>query len=394
MRKMRQFQRLGHQAVIIIGNYTALVGDPSGRDETRARLTQQQVAKNAETYLSQLGKVIDLDQAEVVRNGDWFAALSFAEMLELCGSTTVAQLLTRDDFSRRFKSESPIYLHECLYPIMQAFDSVCIGADVELGGTEQLYSFMLARDLQKNANICRLAERFMTDEAKSRRLKDGTLPPQLGVMSPILVGLDGVRRMGKSLGNYIGVSEAPYEIQKKVMTLPDSVIQQYFELLTDEPIDKVARIVNADPKKAKHALGALIIDSCNPSMRKKVEMGDEGGVIYSITVEDTLAFTQEAKATIDRWEAEISKKNLPSDIPIATISRSELTDGQLAAAVLLKLAGLCKTTSEARRTISQGGAYYGDERTRIESHDEQIAVRDGLLLRVGKKRICRVALEG
>lgn len=393
MRKMRQFQRLGHQAVIIIGNYTALVGDPSGRDETRARLTQQQVEKNAETYLAQLGKVIDLDRAEVVRNGDWFAALSFAEMLELCGSTTVAQLLTREDFSKRFKSESPIYLHECLYPIMQAFDSVCIAADVELGGTEQLYSFMLARDLQKNANICRLAERFMSDSVKSRRLKNGTLPPQISVMSPILVGLDGVRRMGKSLGNYIGVAEPPYEIQKKVMSLPDSAVQQYFELLTDEPLDKVARIVNTDPKKAKHALAALIIDACNPSLRKKVEMGDEGGVIYSITVQDTLAFSQEAKATIDRWEEEISKKNLPSDIPTATISRSELTDGKLGAAMLLKLAGLCQTTSEARRTISQGGAYYGDDRTRMQGHDEPIDVTDGLLLRVGKKRICRIALE-
>ena len=149
MRKMRQFQSLGHQAVIIIGNYTALVGDPSGRDETRARLTAEQVEANAVDYLDQLGKVIDLDNAEVIRNGEWFASMTFQETLELTSKVTVAQLLTRDDFSKRYKAESPIYLHECLYPIMQAWDSVKISADIELGGTEQLYSFMLARDLQK-----------------------------------------------------------------------------------------------------------------------------------------------------------------------------------------------------------------------------------------------------
>jgi tyrosyl-tRNA synthetase len=375
MRKMRQFQRLGHQAVIIIGNYTALVGDPSGRDETRARLTQQQVEKNAETYLAQLGKVIDLDGAEVVRNGDWFAALSFAEMLELCGSTTVAQLLTRDDFSKRFKSESPIYLHECLYPIMQAFDSVCIAADIELGGTEQLYSFMLARDLQKDANICRLAERFMSDEVKSR-LTDtacglaGTLPPQLGVMSPILVGLDGVKRMGKSLGNYIGVSEPPYEMMKKFMQLPDDVMRMYFELLTDVPLVEVERILGGHPKEAKVTLAKTII-------------GEYHGA-------------DDANAAADKWQAEIGEGKGPAedDVPIVAISRGELTDGKVPAAVLLKLAGLCTSTGEARRTISQGGAYYGDDRRRIETHDEPIAVHAGLLLRVGKKRICRVALEG
>jgi len=392
MRKMRQFQRLGHQAVIIIGNYTALVGDPSGRDETRARLTQQQVEQNAETYLAQLGKVIDLDQAEVVRNGDWFAALSFAEMLELCGSTTVAQLLTRDDFSRRFKSESPIYLHECLYPIMQAFDSVCIAADIELGGTEQLYSFMLARDLQKNAGICRLAERFMTDEVKSRRLTAaacglaGTLPPQLGVMSPILVGLDGVRRMGKSLGNYIGVAEPPYEMMKKFMQLPDDVMRMYFELLTDVPLDEVNRRINENPKQAKQFLARTVINEYWPPATADI-------------AQPLAPFQQSAGATIgdaaiERWEKEVAQKDLPHDIPVVTIPRGELTDGKLPAAVLLKLAGLCASTGEARRTISQGGAYYGDDRTRIESHDEAIAVHEGLLLRVGKKRICRVALEG
>ena len=216
MRKIRQFQELGHQAVIIIGDYTARVGDPSGRDSTRARLTAESIEKNAATYLSQLGRVLDLSRAEVVRNGDWFAKMSFADILELCGKVTVAQLLTRDDFAKRLKLESPIFLHECLYPVMQAWDSVMVRADVELGGTEQLYSFMLARDMQRGQNM----------------------PTQVGVMMPILVGLDGVRRMGKSLGNYIGISEPPYEMMKKFMQVPDACMPMYFELLTDVPLER------------------------------------------------------------------------------------------------------------------------------------------------------------
>src|SRR5258708_1710658 len=216
LRMIRQFQELGHQAVTIIGNYPALVGDPSGRDETRARLTQAQVEENAKDYLTQVGKVVDLSRAEVVRNGDWFSSMSFLDVLELCSKVTVAQLLTRDDFAKRYASEQAIFLHECLYPIMQAWDSVKIRADVELGGTEQLYSFMLARDLQREQG----------------------LPQQIGVMSPILVGLDGARRMGKSLGNYIGINESPYEMMKKFMQVPDAVMGMYFELLTSLPLDE------------------------------------------------------------------------------------------------------------------------------------------------------------
>src|SRR5262249_13806259 len=163
LRKIRQFQNLGHQAVIIIGNYTALVGDPSGRDQTRARLTQEQVELNAKDYLTQVGKVVDLSRAEVVRNGDWFSTMSFLDELELTSKVTVAELLTRDDFAKRYSAEQAIFLHECLYPVMQAWDSVKVQADVELGGTEQLYSFMLARDLQR----------------------DQGLPEQIGVMTPI-----------------------------------------------------------------------------------------------------------------------------------------------------------------------------------------------------------------
>jgi tyrosyl-tRNA synthetase len=344
LRKMRQFQQLGHQAVIIIGNYTALVGDPSGRDETRARLTAEQVELNAVDYLNQVGKVLDLSQAEVIRNGEWFAKMSFAEILELCGRVTVAQLLTREDFAKRYKAEQPIYLHECLYPVMQAWDSVEIRSDIELGGTEQLYSFMLARDLQRQQK----------------------LPEQIGIMSPILVGLDGKKRMGKSLGNYIGISESPYEMMKKFMQLPDDCMRMYYELLTDIKIDEINSLLAGHPKEAKVALAKSIIGEYHDATS-----GDEA---------------------VARWQKEIGSGEKPAEIPTATISRSELTDGHLPAAVLLKLAGLAKSTSEARRAIEQGGAKLGEEKTRIESHDQQIPVETGLLLWIGKKRFCRVEL--
>lgn len=344
MRKMRQFQQLGHQAVIIIGNYTALVGDPSGRDETRQRLTVERVEANAQDYLEQVSKVVSMDDAEVFRNGDWFGAMSFADILELTSKVTVAQLLTRDDFSKRFKSESAIYLHECLYPVMQAWDSVEIKADIELGGTEQLYSFMLARDLQRQQD----------------------LQQQIGVMSPILVGLDGVRRMGKSLGNYIGISDPPYEMIKKFMQLPDACMRMYFELLTDLPLDEVERLLEGHPKQAKQTLARTIIG----------EYHDESS----------------AEQAIARWEQEIGQGGLPADIPVARISRSVLTDQRMQAAALLKTAGLCSSSSEARRSIGQGGAYLGADKQRIESFDQLITVENGLMLWVGKKRFCQLEL--
>jgi tyrosyl-tRNA synthetase len=348
IRKMRQFQELGHQAVIIIGDYTARVGDPSGRDSTRARLTGEQVDRNAETYLAQLGRVLDLSKAEVVRNGDWFARMSFAELLELCGKVTVAQLLTRDDFAKRMQSESPIFLHECLYPVMQAWDSVMVRADVELGGTEQLYSFMLARDLQRAQQM----------------------PSQIALMMPILVGLDGVRRMGKSLGNYIGISEPPYEMMKKFMQVPDAVMSMYFELLTDLPLDAAREQIARDPKQAKLALGRAVISQYHGA--------------------------QEAQAAADQWEREVGQGGVPTDVPEATIAKSELDDqGRISALGLLKALKLCATTSEAIRLIDGGGAYlyHGSEKTRIESGKQMLSVASGMIVRAGKKKACRVRIE-
>lgn len=345
LRKMRQFQDLGHQAVIIIGNYTALVGDPSGRDEARSkRMTETEVESNAATYLAQVGKVVDLSQAEVHRNGDWFGQMSFAKVLSLCGRVTVAQMLTRDDFAKRYRDEKPIFLHECLYPVMQAWDSVEIRSDVELGGTEQLYSFMLARDLQAQEN----------------------LNQQIAVMSPILVGLDGVRRMGKSLNNYIGISESPYDMMKKFMQLPDSVMKMYYELLTQVPLDEVDRLLAGHLKEAKVTLAKLVISQYHTD--------------------------DEATSAAARWQAEIGGEALPTDIPDVVLDSTLLTESTLTAVKLLTALNLCPSNGEARRLIQGGGAKLGEEKTTITSHDQQIEVTDGLLVWAGKKKYCRVRL--
>lgn len=346
LRKIRQFQELGHQAVIIIGNYTALVGDPSGRDQARAkRLTADEVEANAVDYLNQVGKVIDLSKAEVHRNGDWFSAMSFSDILQLCGKVTIAQLLTRDDFAKRMVAETPIFLHECLYPIMQAWDSVVIKSDIELGGTEQLYSFMLARDLQA----------------------DQKLSQQIGVMSPILVGLDGVRRMGKSLGNYIGISESPYDMMKKFMQVPDDVMRMYFELLTDIPLAEIDSLLAGHPKTAKMSLGKTVI-----------------GQYHSAA---------DAEAAANRWQQEVSEGVLPTEMESAWLHTSQLTaDGEMASAMLLKEAELCNSTSEAMRAIAEGSAFFVENGAKVKITDrkQMIRVFAGLVVGIGKRRIRKI----
>ncbi len=345
LRKMRQFQELGHQIVLIIGNYTAMVGDPSGRDEARAsRLTMEAVEENARDYLEQVGKVIDLDRAEVHRNGDWFGKMGFAQVLNLCGKVTIAQLLTRDDFSKRYREEKAIFLHECLYPVMQAWDSVEIKSDIELGGTEQLYSFMLARDLQTQANLA----------------------PQIGMMSPILVGLDGNRRMGKSLGNYIGISESPYDMMKKFMQLPDDVMPMYYELLTELPMEDVSTLLKGHPRDAKIKLASTVMSQYHSE--------------------------QDADQAVQRWQQEIGGGGLPADIPDVDLATSDLEDGALPAFLLLTKLGLQKSNGEARRLVAQGGAKLGEDKTVIKDPVQKIAVENGMIVWAGKKKFCRVNL--
>lgn len=345
LRKLRLFQELGHQAVLIIGNYTALVGDPSGRDESRARLTVDQVESNAKDYLLQVSKVIDIDKTEVVRNGDWFGKFTFLDTLQLCSQITVQRMLERDDFTNRIKSGTPIYLHECLYPLMQGRDSAEINSDVELGGTEQLFSFMVARDQQREAGQ----------------------EPQVCVTLPILRGLDGVRRMGKSLGNYIGVGESPFDMFAKTMQIPDDLMQEWFELLTDRPADEIKQLLPC-PMDAKKILGCDIVSFYH------------GGAV--------------AQEAMHAWEKRVSNKEDPDDMPEEIVPAGDLEDGKLSLSKLLVRLGMAKSNNDARRLIEQGAVTIGDEKEKVTDPKAVIAVPDGLIVRVGgTKKVKRVRVQ-
>jgi tyrosyl-tRNA synthetase len=346
LRKLRQFQELGHTAIIIIGNYTALVGDPSGRDETRAKLTQEQVEANALDYLTQVGRLIDLSKAEVHKNGDWFSKWSFLDVLDLTRRMTIGQMTAREDFAKRIAGEKPVYLHECLYPLMQGWDSVEIKADVELGGTEQLFSLLVARDLQQSQEQ----------------------EPQVAMTMPILVGTDGTRRMGKSLGNYIGVAEGAESQFGKIMSIPDEPMRQYFTLLTELPLTEVDRLLGpgVNPRDAKEALGKAIVAQYH---------GAEAA---------------------ERAAAEFRHRasgHDPDEISIVTLAAAKLdAEGRIPAFILLKELGLESSTSNARRVIEQGGVNIGPDREGIADPKALVHVRDGLIVRVGKRKIVQVAI--
>ena len=348
LRKLRQFQELGHKAIIIIGNYTALVGDPSGRDETRSKLTEEAVEINAKDYLTQVGRIIDLDQAEVYRNGGWFGKWSFLDVLDLCRKMTISQLTAREDFANRLAAEKPVYLHECLYPLMQGWDSVEIKADVELGGTEQLFSLMCGRDLQKAEG------------------QDG----QVAMTMPILVGTDGVRRMGKSLGNYIGVAEDHVTQFGKIMSIPDEPMRQYFTLLTDLSKADIDRWLSDqfNPRDAKEVLGKAVVAQYHG---------------------DTAA---------DQAAAEFRRRSTgadPDEISEVVIGQDLLdSDGEILWPRLIVALGLETSTSNARRVITQGGANFGPERESIVDPNGKMKPVNGMIVRVGKRKIARVKLDG
>jgi len=347
LRKLRQFQELGHKAIIIIGNYTALVGDPSGRDESRTKLTEEAVEHNARDYLVQVGKIINLSAAEVYRNGEWFGKWSFLDVLDLCRKMTVSQLTTRDDFAKRLAAEKPVYLHECLYPLMQGWDSVEIRADVELGGTEQLFSLMCGRDLQRAEG------------------QEG----QVAMTMPILVGTDGTRRMGKSLGNYIGVAEDAVTQFGKVMSIPDEPMRQYFTLLTDLPGADIDRWLSGqfNPRDTKEILGKAIVREYH------------------------------GEAAADHAAAEFRRRSSgadPEEIPDMALPADLLDEsGEVPWSRLIVALGLETSTSNARRVIAQGGVNFGPDRESVTDVNGKIAVTDGLIVRVGKRKIARIRIS-
>ena len=329
--------------MLIIGTATAEVGDPSGRDAARSGLTPEQIQKNAESYLTQIARVIDVTTAEVRPNGEWFHKFNFAKMLQLLASMTVQRMLERDDFTKRMNSGTPIYLHECLYPLMQGHDSVEIQADVELGGTEQLFNLMVGRNLQRDAGQA----------------------PQIALTMPILRGLDGVQKMGKSLGNYIGVGESAKEQFGKTMSIPDVLMREWFTLLTDRTPTEIVTLLAGHPGEAKKTLGCDIVSFYHGS--------------------------DAAIAVRADWDKQFKEKGDPDQIDEVTIAATELQAGMIAAPKLVTLAGLTKSNGEARKKIEEGAVNHGPDRTKVTDWKLPITVTDGMVLRLGRK-IVRIKL--
>jgi tyrosyl-tRNA synthetase len=349
LRKLRQFQELGHTAVLIIGTATAAVGDPSGRDASRQGLTTEQIEKNAKTYLEQIAKVIDASRAEVRPNAAWFGEFGFGDMLRLLGQATVQQMLAREDFNNRYNAEPsvPIFLHELLYPLMQGWDSVEVRADVELGGTEQLYNLIVGRDLQRGAGQ----------------------EPQVCLTMPILRGTDGEKKMGKSLGNYIGLAVSVKEMFGKTMPIPDGLMKEWFTLLTDRSEKEIDAIVGGHPAEAKKQLGADIVTFYHGA--------------------------DAAAATLEDWNKQFGgggAKQDPDNIDEVSIPASRLSaDGTMLAVDLIAETKLAASKGEARRKIEEGAFNFGPDRTKAADAKAFVPVTDGLVVRLGRK-ILRVRI--
>jgi len=330
LKKLREFQDLGHTAVLVVGDYTARVGDPSGRSKTRPVLSPEEIEANTRTYLEQAYLVLDPEKTEVRRNSEWLAGLSLADVIELTRATTVARILERDDFSKRFSAGDPITLTELLYPLMQAYDSVALDADVELGGTDQLYNLLMGRHVM---------------EYYGKK-------PQCVLTTPLLVGTDGAMKMSKSLGNYIGVTDPPNEMFGKVMSIPDHLMPDYYSLLLDRPMP------DAEPVEQKRELARSLV---------------------------RMFHGEDAVTGAERTFDAVVRRQVPENVPEVELSE----DGEVWIVDLITLAGFASTNGEARRFIRGGavrldGEVVEDETLSLEPGDVM-----GKVLQVGKRRYAR-----
>jgi tyrosyl-tRNA synthetase len=343
LRKMRQFQDLGHKAVLIIGDYTARIGDPSGQNTTRPMLTPEEIETNAETYMKQAGKILDTSKKslEVRHNGEWLEKLNLADIIKLTSNMTVARMLERDTFEIRYKAGDPIGIHEFLYPLMQGYDSVMIQSDVELGGTDQTYNNLVGRDLQR---------------------VDGQ-QPQVVITMPILVGLDGKEKMSKSKGNYIGVTDEPSDMFGKVMSISDEMMENYFTLLTDKSSEEIVELTDSSkthPKEAKVLLGKTIVS----------QFYDE----------------KAAEAAAAEFEKVFAAGQLPNDMP-----QVEITAGPISAKKLLLLCKLVPSGGEAKRMVQQGGVSI--DGNKLNDINEEITPTDGMVIQVGKRKFAKLIIS-
>jgi tyrosyl-tRNA synthetase len=345
LHKLRQFQNLGHEVQLIIGDFTGRIGDPTGKSETRKQLSEEDVKRNAETYQKQIFKILDPQKTTIYYNSTWLSPLTFADVVGLAGKITVARMMERDDFTKRFQSNQPISVHEFFYPLMQGYDSVALESDVELGGTDQKFNLLMGRTLQKEYGKA----------------------TQAALMLPLLEGLDGVNKMSKSLGNYIGIDEEANQIYGKAMSVPDELMLKYYELATDLSLDDLKSLReglaggSVHPRDAKMRLARTFV---------RMYHGEEAGAAaehHFITV--------------------FQKGALPDDIEEVAIPTEELVEGKIRVTKLLTLLGLQASVSEARRSIQQGAVRLNEEKlTDIEGN---IQPNEGDVLQVGKRKFVR-----
>lgn len=343
LHKLRVFQKLGHLPVIIVGDYTARVGDPSAANVTRPVLDPATIDANAATYFDQVGRIVDLEHAEIRRNGEWFETMGLADVVRIASRMTVARTIERDDFSKRLAAGTPVGVHELLYPIMQAWDSVMVKADVEIGGTDQKFNFLAAREYQK---------------AEGQE-------PQVIMTHPLLVGLDGVKKMSKSLGNYIGITEPATEMFGKAMSIPDGMIGTYALWATDLDDEAIAALTDPErthPRDAKELLAKAMIARYHPP--------------------------EAADAAAEEFRRVFSKGQLPEEMPEVTVAAADLEGGGIWIVKLVSDAGFAKSNGEARRLIAQGAVSIDGEK--ITDLDAKVPVTGGETLRVGRRRFARL----
>lgn len=348
MRKLRQFQEFGHRIQLIIGDFTGMIGDPTGKSETRRQLSKEEVERNAETYKRQIFKILAPAQTEVWFNSRWLEPMNFADVVKLAAKTTVARLLERDDFTKRFQNGQPISLHEFFYPLMQGTDSVALSSDVELGGTDQKFNLLMGRTLQKESG----------------------LEPQVVMMMPLLEGLDGVKKMGKSLGNYIGVGEEPNEIYGKAMSVPDELMGKYFELATD-----------IGGNELQDLQAALLEGSLHPRDAK---------MKLAFTLVRMFHGENAARQAQEHFTAVFQQRGIPADIQEAGIARTDLDDGKIRLSRLLTTVGFAASGSEAKRSIREGAVRINQKK--LTDADEEVAVQTGDILQVGKRKFAKLLI--
>jgi tyrosyl-tRNA synthetase len=349
LRKMKHFQDLGHEVIFLIGDFTGLIGDPSGKSETRKQLSREEVAENATTYQKQIYKILDSERTRIAFNSHWCDNMNFEDVLGLTSRYTVARLLERDDFAKRMAENQPISILELLYPLVQGYDSVALEADVELGGTDQKFNLLVGRTIQREYGQ----------------------EPQVILTMPILEGVDGVQKMSKSLGNHIGINEPPDEIYGKTMSIADELLWKYFALATDvaeaeiEEMHKRVESGEIHPKEAKQRLAREIVTLYHgPDAARDAQV---------------------------RFEKVFARKELPDEMPRLLLRSSDMSNGKMWIVKMLVMAGFADSNGEARRLIQQGGVRINQQEITLDNSD--ISIQDGDVLQAGKRRFARIAIE-